>query len=39
VNISGGSLTTHASDDGVNAASDEDGVTPSVTISGGTHFI
>ncbi|MDR0862183.1 MAG: carbohydrate-binding domain-containing protein [Oscillospiraceae bacterium] len=39
VNLIGGSLTTHASDDGVNAASDEEGVTPSVTISGGTHFI
>ncbi|MDR0859048.1 MAG: carbohydrate-binding domain-containing protein [Oscillospiraceae bacterium] len=39
INISGGSLTTHASDDGVNAAADEDGVTPSVIISGGTHFI
>jgi hypothetical protein len=39
VNISGGSLTTHASDDGINAASDENGVTPSVMISGGEHFI
>jgi hypothetical protein len=39
VNLIGGSLTTHASDDGVNAASDEEGVTPSVLISGGTHFI
>ncbi|MDR0838623.1 MAG: carbohydrate-binding domain-containing protein [Oscillospiraceae bacterium] len=39
VNLLGGSLTTHASDDGVNAACDRDGVVPSVVISGGEHYI
>ena len=36
INISGGKTTVRASDDGVNAATDDEGVTPGLKITGGT---
>lgn len=36
INMAGGTVVTHASDDGLNAASDDDSVTPAVKISGGS---
>ncbi|GHU93744.1 hypothetical protein FACS1894208_03690 [Clostridia bacterium] len=37
--ISGGNSTVHASDDGVNAASDDEGASPMIKINGGTLTI